>query len=468
MIVYLLKSAFCLALFQVFYLNILEREKMHKFKRFYLLGSVVLSFLIPLSTIIIPSESKVAEHTESFDQFIYIEQTSFGSVESVFNYPQLFSVFYFSIAFVLLVRFAKNLARIILKIDKNQKVEYQNATLVLIDDEILPHTFWSYIFINREQYQKGEIKEELFTHELAHVVERHTVDIFLMEILQIVFWINPLFVFLKKSIKLNHEFIADEMVINRHKNTLQYQYLLLSKTGWKNEHYLASNLNHSLTKKRLYMMTKQSSLTTIWLKKLAIIPLLPGFVFLFAERVEAQEIAQANQEPYEISLSSVEDSDETRIVKQSSNEAKSLSSPHFHNDWYITIDGEKYYYTFDKNERIARYYKNNILVDLDIVNEYKKKNNTYKKLINTGKHYIYKPIDEQKEIKREFSDLGGMYFRMSRIDKRSVERPLNFYNPYVRLEKDNKVFYKLRTELTQEDKLLLPQPPPPNEASSEG
>ena len=37
------------------------------------------------------------------------------------------------------------------------------------------------------------------------------------------------------------------------------------------------------------MMTTQSSKTIIWLKKLAVMPLLAGFVFLFAERVEAQE-----------------------------------------------------------------------------------------------------------------------------------------------------------------------------------
>lgn len=87
--------------------------------------------------------------------------------------------------------------------------------------------------------------------------------------------------------QLNHEFLVDENVINQHKNTFQYQHLLLNKAAWNNQYCLASNLNYSLTKKRLKMMTKQSSSTNILLKKLAIIPIFIGFILLFAERVEA-------------------------------------------------------------------------------------------------------------------------------------------------------------------------------------
>ena len=158
----------------------------------------------------------------------------------------------------------------------------------MIDDRILPHTFWNYIFINKSDYENQKIEQELFTHELTHVNQKHTLDVLILEIIQIIFWINPFFILLKKAVQLNHEFLADERVINQHKNTIQYQYLLLNSAAWKNDYYLASNLNYSLTKKRLLMMTTQSSNTKILLKKLAVVPLLAGFIFLFAERVEAQ------------------------------------------------------------------------------------------------------------------------------------------------------------------------------------
>ena len=141
--------------------------------------------------------------------------------------------------------------------------------------------------------------------------------------------------------------------------------------------------------------------------------------------------------------------------------------PKFHKNWFITIDGEKYYYTFDKNERVARYYKNNKLVDLDIVKEYNKKHKTFENLKNTGKHYVFKTKEAQKEIDKEWSDLGGMYFRMPRTDKNKVSRPINPKKPYIALRKNNKVFYKLRKDLTAEDKLLIPPPPPVPNATKE-
>ncbi|MFT5762513.1 MAG: bla regulator protein BlaR1, partial [Polaribacter sp.] len=44
MLLYLLKTTFCLVLFLGFYHLVLEKEKMHRFNRFYLLGSIVFAF----------------------------------------------------------------------------------------------------------------------------------------------------------------------------------------------------------------------------------------------------------------------------------------------------------------------------------------------------------------------------------------------------------------------------------------
>jgi len=47
---YLLNSAACLAILLLFYKLMLENESMHQFKRFYLLGSLFTSMLIPYIT----------------------------------------------------------------------------------------------------------------------------------------------------------------------------------------------------------------------------------------------------------------------------------------------------------------------------------------------------------------------------------------------------------------------------------
>jgi len=288
MIAYLLKSGICLAILLAFYHLVLEREKMHHFNRFYLLGSVIFSFLAPLLVIYVevqPDVTTLNDFHVSKGQLITTKEMPHNQTSDFYTY--LFGM-YLLVSSLLFVRFCVSLFGIFQKIKENTITHYQSAKIVLVNDAILPHTFWNYIFINKKEYEAKKVEKELFTHELTHVTQRHTIDVLILEVLQIVLWFNPFFYPLKKAIQLNHEFLADDKVIASHHNISRYQYLLIDKAAWKNKYYLASNLNYSLTKKRLLMMKTQNSRKTILLKKMAVLPLLTGLAFLFAERVEAQ------------------------------------------------------------------------------------------------------------------------------------------------------------------------------------
>jgi hypothetical protein len=398
MILYFLKSAICLALLLAFYHLVLEKEKMHTFNRFYLLGSVLFSFLAPLY--IIYSEATIAIEPILRVQKIYPLENNI--IEESINYTKIFASIYLLVSSILLIRFGRKLFMIINKIRENTKVKYQKAKLVLVDDKILPHTFWNYIFINKSDYENQKIEQELFTHELTHVAQKHTLDILILEVVQILFWVNPFFILLKKAVQLNHEFIADERVINQHKNTFQYQHLLVNKAAWKNDYYLASNLNYSLTKKRLLMMTTQSSSTKILLKKLAVIPFLTGLIFLFAERVEAQKTQEI--------------------------------------------------------EEIVEIETNPLAI-------YKNENNYYETKRKEKPHFIKSSVERQTALITMHSKLGGLYAKLPKEDKLKSDSPIHPYDPYLRLMKDNKVYYKTRGEFTKEDELLIPPPPPVPNAS---
>ena len=313
--------------------------------------------------------------------------------------------------------------------------------MVLVEDKILPHTFWNFIFINKEDYQNKKIEQELFTHELTHVNQKHTLDVLILELIQSIFWINPFFILLKKTMQLNHEFLADEKVIKEHKNTFQYQHLLLNKAAWKNEYYLASNLNYSLTKKRLKMMTTQSSPTKILLKKLAIIPLLTGFLFLFAKRVEAQE--EQTETIHEQGFSKQKESSDSEIYKE---------------------------YDYQENKSTINKFKEliNSLKEKDNpLYKYNKTNKYYEVLRNKKPHYIDSDSKRKDMLEKIFSELGSMYFKLTKENKQKVKRPIHPHDPYLRLMKNNKVFYKLRKDFTEEDELLIPPPPPVPNATKE-
>ena len=291
MINFLFESTLSLSGFLAFYYLFLEREKMHRFNRFYLLIAIVISFIIPLLTFEIIEIIPVQNTETQFVQEFTVANQNFQVVEvaSVNYLPMLLWSLYGIITLFLLIRFRKNVAQLYRKSKSNPIIKYKSANLVLVDEKTLPHSFLNSIFINYDDYNNQNIEDELYTHELVHVNQKHSLDILFVEALKCVFWFNPIVYFYKKAIQLNHEFLADEKVVNSYNNVPFYQNLLLQKSGTVQTIYVASNLNYLVTKKRLIMMTKSTSKKMALAKKIAIIPILAGLVYFFSVEIVAQE-----------------------------------------------------------------------------------------------------------------------------------------------------------------------------------
>lgn len=297
MIDFLIKSSISLTVLLGFYHFVLEREKMHQFNRFYLLLSLVISLTIPFITFEIIKIVPVVQNIEPMNTIITSseipENENQGNAlpieESINLIPYVLWSLYGIISFLLFIRFGKNIWKLISKSKSNPNVKYKNANLVLVEEKTLPHSFMNSIFINFEDYNKQNIEDELYTHELVHVTQKHTLDILFIEFLKVVFWFNPLFIFYKKAIQLNHEFLADEEIVKTYSNVSFYQNLLLHKSNNNPTIYLASNLNYLVTKKRLIMMTKSTSQKIALLKKATLIPVLAGLIYFFCIEVVAQE-----------------------------------------------------------------------------------------------------------------------------------------------------------------------------------
>jgi hypothetical protein len=284
-------------LLAVYYI-LLEKNKMHGFNRFYLLLSIVAGLMLPVLTIKIPSGA--FKHTPLLSKTIVIDQVQepfpAGVKESVtvqqspslYNWDTLWLVTYALITGVLVARFAANLIKIRLLIFKNQRIKLSDASLVLLTDDVVPHSFLGYVFLNENEYKHGHVEPQLLKHELTHVRQMHSLDILFIEMLKILFWFNPLFIFYKKAIQLNHEFLADEAVLYTCEVS-KYQYLLLERSIITPVIPLTSNLNYSLTKKRLTMMTKTTSDLKIWTTRLAIVPVLAALLFLFSMKSVSEE-----------------------------------------------------------------------------------------------------------------------------------------------------------------------------------
>lgn len=297
MTVFLIKSTLSMLVFLLFYKLVLEREKMHRINRFLLIFALIFSIMIPFVTFELISENPIV--TPSISSYVIPEiyiGNQMQTTAPIFTFENiLWSIYTFGFL-VFLFRFVRNLILLLRRIHEGEKIKKDGFTLVLIQDEMLPHSFWNYVFVNRNEYENNLIDDELFVHEKAHITQKHSLDILFIEALQILFWFNPLIYLYKKAIKLNHEFLADQKVNETFKEVVQYQKLLLQKAVG-NLVPIASNLNYSITKKRFVMMTKnQSKLMTI--SKTCFTLLLFGAMFFTFSAKGQEENTKTSEDKY--------------------------------------------------------------------------------------------------------------------------------------------------------------------------
>ncbi|MCG2610041.1 M56 family metallopeptidase [Flavobacterium sp. SM15] len=288
MILYLIKSGLCLMLLFGVYHFFLGRERMYRFNRFYLLISLFFGLLIPLNTIETKAISVVQEAPQAIEPIIPQQFTTAPQTTSYLSPENIILAFYLAITLVLLIRFTNNLASMFLKIYHGKKVSHNDCTLVLTEEKSLPFTFLNYIFINQDDYLHNNIEPELWEHEKAHVQQHHSFDIIFIELLQVFFWFQPALYAYKNALQFNHEFLADQAVLQNSVPTQSYQNLILAKITDKKPLPFSSNLAYLVTKKRFIMMTKQTSTLKSALLKLAVLPLIAGLTASFSAYEEIE------------------------------------------------------------------------------------------------------------------------------------------------------------------------------------
>ena len=99
------------------------------------------------------------------------------------------------------------------------------------------------------------------------------------EILCIFFWFNPVVWLLRKEIRQNLEFLADEQVVNSGYNRKNYQYHLLRLSHQSTAVPIVNNFNVSQLKKRIIMMNKKKT-SRIGLLKYAFLLPVTGLLIL--------------------------------------------------------------------------------------------------------------------------------------------------------------------------------------------
>ncbi|WP_235891772.1 M56 family metallopeptidase [Flavobacterium gawalongense] len=290
MILYILKSSLLLFILITVYKLLLENEKMHHFNRIYLLGSLIFSLTIPLQ--LFSFKTKISDTITHFQlNEILLQKTSENlstiTDNQMMNYTAV--TLYLLVALLLIIRFVLNLYSFYKKIKNNEQQTLNGNKVVLIQEPVVPHSFLNSIFFYEQDFKNNNIAPELIVHEAVHIKQKHTLDILFIEVLQILFWFNPLILLYKHAIKLNHEFLADETVNAKFNSVFYYQKMLLNIASNQRKIALASSINYLITKKRLIMMTKKESKTRIILKTVGVGVIFSLLLFSFSPETMAQE-----------------------------------------------------------------------------------------------------------------------------------------------------------------------------------
>ena len=120
-------------------------------------------------------------------------------------------------------------------------------------------------------------------HELVHIRQKHWIDLVLAELLCMLQWFNPLVWIYIRFIRQNHEYLADEVALQRTSDPAIYRAALLNQIVGSPVVSLANSFNYSLNKKRFNMMKNIISSPYRKMKILLILPVFAIVLYSFAK-----------------------------------------------------------------------------------------------------------------------------------------------------------------------------------------
>ena len=197
---------------------------------------------------------------------------------------------YTMVACLFLLRFFWQLVSIVRLRNKCRTTDINGTKVYLLESNEGPFSFFNWIFINLTKHNRQET-DEIMTHELAHCRQLHSVDILFTELFAIVFWANPFVWLLKREVRLNLEYLADNNVLAGGTDSKKYQYHLLGLAYRKNVATISNNFNVLPLKKRIKMMNKKRTKRIAKVKYALYIPLAAALLVVSNIETVARDIA---------------------------------------------------------------------------------------------------------------------------------------------------------------------------------
>lgn len=296
---YLVKSGSALALFYIFYWLLLKNDTHFLLNRVVLVFSILLSACLPLvSSYIFPTDPVIPSFNINFKAAPATAITTAVANTSAWNIWRILSILYISGAALVLLRLVYQgiYMRALSRLSRSEK--HNNFTLVYMEKDIVPFSYFKKIFIPSSQLNSFGINS-IIDHEKSHLQQLHFIDLFLAELITILQWFNPFAWLYERSIKETHEYLADKAVLDQGYPQGNYQALLVNQAMGGPVFTITHQFNQSLIKKRIVMMTKTKSPRLAALKSIMMLPLIALMIMAYANpqvKAPSADIPTADKE----------------------------------------------------------------------------------------------------------------------------------------------------------------------------
>ncbi|MFA6128053.1 MAG: M56 family metallopeptidase [Bacteroidales bacterium] len=245
--------------------------------------SPVMNFLVPVNEIQwLPSAPVALE--EPLNQAEPMVMTSLVHT----NPADLALWIYFSMAGLLLLFSVILWIRLILMTRKAPVHRYNRLKIVVIDKGWTAFSIFRTVFYPKPFVPDRPETKLILEHELVHARQLHTVDNIFYGAVRLLFFINPFIHLLHKELMITHEYLADRLTSTADRTG--YSQILVSHQ-FKVPHFILMHPfnKQSFLKRRLDMLSKNTTNHLAGWKYLLLLPLLAGMILGSSWSATAQD-----------------------------------------------------------------------------------------------------------------------------------------------------------------------------------
>ncbi|MFD2246141.1 M56 family metallopeptidase [Pontibacter ruber] len=287
LILYLLKVNVALVLFCLAYHLVLRKLTFYTLNRVFLVFGIVFSTLYPLfdlSELFNQHQELAAIQTYAIPITAWNATPPIPEQAPAFDYWQIPVLLFWVGAAVMAARLLLQFVSLYQIHRASLPAKHHGVAFRKVQGVSEAFSFWQTIYLAPDQHKASEL-ESILRHEQVHVRGWHTLDVLLTELSTVFYWFNPGAWLMKKAVKENLEFIADQHVVNAGVDRVAYQYLLLKVVG-ATQPQIANQFNFPSLKRRIAMMNKKPTHKASKLRLLIAVPL--AAILLLAFRSATQ------------------------------------------------------------------------------------------------------------------------------------------------------------------------------------